>query len=235
MDLKQYYEKTYQGVDLTRQQQASESLAEFFRLVADKYEFKNSPPRKTLEIGSGLGGMIPLFLENCCWPTCLDFSAEAIKASKSRVYSAPVEFVCENIVSFCRVNEYEFIFDSHLIHCLTIDTERQKALLNIYNSLQSGGLFALECMVRTKETQVEKDFYLDEQGVFWQVLEETVVPTRKICTAMELEQQILSYGFEIDYLMVHSEKKFIPHNRRDSVLKCECFHSSSGVAHSRKS
>ena len=218
MDLRTYYNKTYQGLERPEQIHPSESLVEFLEFISEKFSFKDLPPRKTLVLGSGLGALLPSFLKHCCWPTCLDFSESAVKVAEKNHGQGPVEFICENLISFCRPKEFEFIFDSHLFHCLTVPEERKKSYSNVFESLESGGLFALECMVRTKETTVERDFFLDEQGVFWQVLDETVVPTRKINTALETENEILDSGFQIEYLMVHSEKKIIPHSRRSEVL-----------------
>ena len=76
-------------------------------------------------------------------------------------------------------------------------------------------------MVRTKETKVERDFFLDEKGVFWQAIEGNVVPTRKMSTALELETEVLNAGFQIKYLMVHSEKKMIPHFDRGQPLETD--------------
>ena len=95
------------------------------------------------------------------------------------------------------------------------------AFKNIYFSLKPDGLFALECMVRNKKTKVERDYFLDEKGVFWQAIEGTVVPTRKINTSLEMENEILQAGFKIEYLMVHSEKKMIPHFERNDVLETD--------------
>jgi SAM-dependent methyltransferase len=218
LDLRQYYNQAYSSIKEISSVTASSSLVEFLELISEKFSFKDGPPRKTLELGTGLGGIIPYFMRHCLWPSCLDFSSSAIDRLRQEYTSSTVEFICENIVSFSRPDHFEFVFDSHLIHCLVTEEERGRALQNIFDCLVPGGIFALECMVRTKATQVEKDFYLDDQGVFWQVLDETVVPTRKINTALEMENEIIGYGFEIEYLMVHSEKKIIPHNRRSEVL-----------------
>jgi len=48
-----------------------------------------------------------------------------------------------------------------------------------------------------------------------------VVPTRKIHTALDLEQEMLKADFSIEYLMVHSEKKMIPHYERSEALETD--------------
>ena len=143
MDLQKFYNYSYKKQAKSSPIAPSESLVEFLDLIREKYLEEGSPPLKTLEIGAGTGGLIPYFLKHGFWLTCLDFSQTALDIAKEHHASKFIDFICADISSYRSEEEFEFVFDSHLIHCLTDGEHRLNAFKNIYFSLKPDGLFAL--------------------------------------------------------------------------------------------
>ncbi len=105
--------------------------------------------------------------------------------------------------------EYQLIFDSHCIHCLIDAEDRAKAWKNIFNALRPGGRVAGEMMVAHKFMQFNPPFfYAEAERILYKIVGETLRPLRKILSHLEVEQEILSAGFEIEYFFFAKGRKF---------------------------
>lgn len=104
---------------------------------------------------------------------------------------------------------YDLVFDSHCIHCLISKEERQKAWHNLYHSLKEGGIVAGEMMAAHKFMQFNLPFfYHEEEKVLFKVFGDKLVPLRKILNHLEIEEEILSAGFQIEYFFFAKGRKF---------------------------
>ncbi len=143
-------------------------------------------PCDVLELGSGSYSIFEEEpLEGSV--TAIDFSHEAIKkAPRSRI-----SYKESNVVdsTYFTKDSYDLIFDSHCLNCITSPRDRQVAFQNIYFALKPEGIFATELMVQP-------------------IGQNVVMPFKMIKTANELEAEIISYGFKINYFMISKENSF---------------------------
>lgn len=218
----QEYDITYRkrkGLESLRQENAS--LQEFLIMANERENFTAGPPRKTLELGCGIGQMTQFLTDHCLWVTGIDISPTAISEARKLYADSSSRFICQNLCDLNFENEFELAFDSHALHCIVYQEERDLCLHNIFKALKPGGLFLVESMVRNSRTAVDENTYLDPQGIFWKIASEDflriqgkqdmeMIPARRIQHAIDLEEELKRAGFAIEYLMVHSEKKIIP-------------------------
>lgn len=152
-----------------------------------------------LDIGAGNYSMFEDVIDQNAEITAIDFSKNAINdAPKSHI-----KYLEGNVTdpAFFPTSTYDLIFDSHTLNCITNELERDLAFNNIYSALKPGGLFASEMMIQPFAATVS-------------------MPFKMIKSALELEQEITSWGFRILYFMVSRDSGFT--NMTDGIeTKCD--------------
>lgn len=119
--------------------------------------------------------------------TAIDFSKNAINsAPQSSISYLEIDITD---AAFFSAAQYDLIFDSHCLNCLTTEEQRDLAFKNIYLALVSGGIFASEMMIQPIGAHVS-------------------MPFKMIKSALELEQEIISHGFKIVYFMISRDSSF---------------------------
>ena len=182
MDSKDFFEHFYHH---KKDFSYSKSLYTFFdELVRPRILIDNP---NVLDIGAGSYSIFEDCLNFKCKATAIDFSKEAIEHSpKSNIIYKEANLVDSK---FFEESTYDLIFDSHCMNCIVEEEERLIAFNNIYRGLKIDGLFASELMVSPSGKYVS-------------------MPFKKIKSALELEQEIISNGFKILYFTISSENKF---------------------------
>lgn len=154
---------------------------------------------KILDLGAGNYSLFEDIPDLNAEVWALDFShAAIINSPQSRIKYREGSVVDS---SFFPVGEYDLIFDSHCLNCITDEVERDLAFKNIYQGLATGGIFASEMMTQSIGSNVS-------------------MPFKIIKTTLDLEQEILSHGFKILYFMISRDSAFI--NEIDGIeVKCD--------------
>lgn len=135
--------------------------------------------------------------------TAIDFSPVAI--SKASAMSSGIGYreVDLSIPDILEKSAFDLIFDSHCLHCITDEAERKEAFNNIYHSLKDGGLFTAEMMVLPPNKTV-------------------VMPNKHVTSARAIEEEILSYGFKINYFLIVRDLVFGSDNGDCDLVRVIC-------------
>lgn len=133
----------------------------------------------------------------------IDFSSVAI--SKASAMSSGINYreVDLSIPDVLESSAYDLIFDSHCLHCITDEAKRKTAFTNIYQSLNDGGLFTAEMMVLSPNKTV-------------------VMPNKHVPSARAIEEEILSYGFKINYFLIVRDLVFGSDNGDCDLVRVIC-------------
>lgn len=187
-----------------------ESLVDYYNKYMGQFDLEYEILGKDcLEIGSGIGSF-SFFLESKFNSvTSLDFSELAMANAKSikKLLGSSVDFRLADCRNFNLDMEFEYIFDSHLLHCLTSSRDRTCYFDNVKRHMAPNGRFFLETMVLDKNIDIPLEFYLDENFVLWQ----GELPIRRLNSSVQIEREVLDAGFKIDYFYYHNELSFNPY------------------------
>lgn len=169
---------------------------------------------KVLELGAGRGGVGLQLAKLGADVTLVDFSPSALLQAQ-KIFSLeglPVK-ILEADVTFPDVelkDKYDLIVDSHLLHCLTDNPDRTSYYRLVSDHLSGQGIFVVETMVHRKKLFVPDGFMFDENYVLWQMFGKWT-PVRKILDSLDLEAELKSAGFNIEYFMYYAQYGFVPH------------------------
>lgn len=182
MNSKDFFDLYYKK---TNEVTYSKSLLTFFKTLVRP---KMLEEEKILDIGCGAYSLFEDIENFNAEVLAIDFSKAAIAKSPKSKITYKTSSVTDS--KYFTDSKYDLVFDSHCLNCVTIESERAKAFKNIYSSLKEAGLFAIELMVAPTDKTVS-------------------MPFKIIKTSLELEQEILSFGFKIKYFMIVSDAAFM--------------------------
>lgn len=186
------------------------SIISFIDIILKKYPFKNN---KILDIGCGTGSNTHYLSQFSNDITGIDCSKSAINIAKNTF--PLINFTQEDIVTFASVKKFDFIIDTHTMHCIADKLDRSSAFKNIYNALSTCGIFALETIVFNKQEfdnnnliyiqgtlfkKVSSDKYYDSV----KINNKTYIPYRSLKTTYEIENELIESGFQIVFFQVYS-------------------------------
>jgi SAM-dependent methyltransferase len=166
----------------------SKSLLNFYEEIVS-LKINSKQALKILDIGSGHYSIFEDVKDLNADMTAMDFSQTAIAQSPKSKIKYLLGDISETKFFKDKLNYYSLIFDSHCLNCITSPRDRQVAFQNIYFALKPEGIFATELMVQP-------------------IGQNVVMPFKMIKTANELEAEIISYGFKINYFMISKENSF---------------------------
>ena len=163
----------------------SRSLFDFFEKIVRPRLFNSD--LKILELGSGNYSFFEDVLNLNAEITAIDYSSAAIESAvSSKINYQEINVLDSN---FFISAKYDLIYDSHCINCIEIDDERNIAFKNIYSAIKSGGFFASEMMIQPVSGVVSMPFKL-------------------IKSSFQIEQEIISHGFKIQYFLISKDIGF---------------------------
>ncbi|OUR97165.1 hypothetical protein A9Q84_12625 [Halobacteriovorax marinus] len=203
------YEKAFsKEISDTYRYIPNSSLLSFAKFTLDK--FTNASHKDVLEIGCGAGHIFD-HIETRLASAGLDLSSSAIDFASA---NSSAEFICGDFLKLENHRKWDFIFDSHLIHCLIGQKCFEQYLSTAQDLLRSGGILSIELMTRAKRPAFDEGYSFNE---FDNCLYRGETPIRSIFDARNIEEMILNSGLKIVYLRVDETLKFIPNpNRSDS-------------------
>jgi SAM-dependent methyltransferase len=227
----QSYEKVYE--DLRKSNQfnplPNNSLLDFFnKEVKSRLPLNEQGLCDLLEIGCGAKSLFHDLNDSKLRVLGIDISKSAISWARELNQNDNIKYLNKDVCDMDFNEGFNLVFDGHLLHCLSSDEDRKKALSNIYNSLRPNGLFVLETMTSHKHMFFEEKLHF-EGNVLYRLFTNAGydlkffdgvphLPIRKIKSAMDIEQEIIQAGFQIIYLYVFGNRKIIPHEGRTVPL-----------------
>lgn len=185
LNARDYFENFFK---LNKAPSYSKSLKDFFlEIVWPRLPRHSENPLHIIDLGPGNYSLFEDIPDLNANIAAIDFSVNAV-ASAPQKNICYIEANVTDPINF-KVNSSDLIFDSHCLNCITDEAERSQVFRNIYQALSLGSLFACELMVQPIGQNIS-------------------MPFKKIKTAMELEQEIISHGFKIIYFMISKDSGF---------------------------
>lgn len=190
------------------------SLREFWDQYLEQFFAHKPGPFKVLDLGCGLGGMSIYMAKQGHEVTGIDIADLAIQnarflAGKNRVEDR-VNLKTVDVTTQEMLDEkFDFIFDSHLLHCLTTDAQRSAYYNFVKRHLKDEGHFLLETMSFHKGIRTPIEYHFDENNNLWKQDQEFgELCIRKILPSFDLEQELKANDLNINYLYFHAELTF---------------------------
>jgi len=194
LDSQELFEEYFK---LNQQHSYSLSVLSFFEEVVRSRLPQNGI--SVLDIGCGNYSLFEDVKDLKADISAIDFSKMAI----SQAPHSKIKYIEGNVISslFFKDSFYDLIVDSHCLNCILEESDRLQVLKNIYNALKMDGLFASELMVQPIDRTV-------------------AMPYKKIKTMLEIENDLNSFGFKIQYFQAMTNYSFV--NEGDgSEIKCD--------------
>lgn len=168
--------------------------------------------KEVLVAGCGFGGLCHYFSNLGAIVTGIDVSPLAIMGAKdiAKKKNLHINFKTLDACSGEIGQKFDFIFDDHLLHCITTISDRNAYLGFVKQHLNNNGLFLLETMTIQSRFQTPIGFTLDENYILWQQNFETSSESmiRKVAPSIEIENEIDRASLKINYLYYHAELAF---------------------------
>lgn len=135
--------------------------------------------------------------------TAIDFSLVAIAKAEvlpSEILYKEVDLSTPDILE---KEHYDLIFDSHCLHCITDESQRRAAFMNIHKALKADGLFCAEMMVSPAGKSIK-------------------LANKYVVDARALEEEILGHGFKIIYFLIVRDLVFGSDNGDCDLIRVIC-------------
>lgn len=190
-------EKFNQFYSLEKDRTYESSLKDFFQAEVRSRLLEASP--NILDLGPGSKSLFEDLEFTSV--TAIDFSSVAIEKAGLQA-EVQVNYQLRDITKENSIEKesYDLIFDSHCLHCIEDESLRKIAFQNIYSGLKPNGIFCAEMM-----TSAGKN--------------ECIIPFKYVRSSLVLEEEILSYGFKINYFMIVRDLKFENANGKCDLLR----------------
>lgn len=225
------YEKVYEELKKSSHFNPlpNSSLVDFFNQeVKSRLPLNPRGECDLLEIGCGAQSLFNNFTDPRLKILGIDISKNAIAWADELNSNEDIKYLNQDVCKMSFKEEFDLVFDGHLLHCLTDELDRKKALENIYASLRPGGLYVLETMTAHKNMSFEENLHFEKDTLYRLFTNAgydlkffngaPYLPIRKINSALDTEQEIINTGFQIIYLYVFGNRKIIPYEGRSVPL-----------------
>ena len=116
--------------------------------------FPEAKGKKALDVGCGTGTTAFMLSNMGMDVTGVDISETAIEMGRdlSKQQNLNINFVRGDVLELDKLyQKFDLIYDSHCLHCIVFEDDRQKVLTSAKKSLSEGGIFILDTMVMPNE------------------------------------------------------------------------------------
>ena len=227
MSLKPYYyehEKAYQQIkakgnvgwgNVQSLKDLGDAKTNEYLLQTVKSYLPETKNKKALDVGCGTGTTAFVLNHLGFDVTGIDISSTAIEMAQalSIQLGLNINFYTEDILNPQKSDQFDFVYDSHCLHCVVFEEDRLQTLLSIKKLLKKDGLFVLDTMVIPNEDIKFKENFkglrFDENFILWHKSSETSeytkveldgqywTPQRRIYPADTVIQEVTTAGYEI--------------------------------------
>ncbi|AZZ35470.1 hypothetical protein CIK05_01195 [Bdellovibrio sp. qaytius] len=146
---------------------------QYLQETVEKY-FTNPQGKTALDVGCGTGTTAFMLAQMGMDVTGIDISETAIGMGQdlSRAQNLNINFIAGDVLELEKLNQkFDLIYDSHCLHCIVFDEDRQKVLTGAKKSLNEGGIFVLDTMVMPNEPHNLKAGFeplrFDDDYILW--------------------------------------------------------------------
>lgn len=192
----------------------SESLIDYFSKYTDQFDLEFLlRDMSCLELGCGVGSLSFFLVDKFETFLACDYSDLAIATANdiAKLKQITVDFNTLDVCSTMQLEKkYDFIIDSHLLHCLTSKVDRAKYLEFIKNHLTQSGICLFETMAFQPDLQIPVGYSFDKDKTLLKDIKGKMIPIRSIYDSRTIEQEFSDAGLKINYLYFHNELSFNP-------------------------
>lgn len=161
--------------------------------------------KDVLEVGCGLGGLAGELLRHNANVLGVDISELAIIGAKE-INQHKGDFRVFDVCSDKSLNQkFDYIIDSHTLHCLITDSDRRSYFNFIKRHLKPSGIFMAETISFNSEIQEPLGFDLDSDYTLYKEVDQRRQALRKVLPSLELEKEIVDSGLKINTFFYHHE------------------------------
>jgi len=139
-----------------------------------KNYFPDPATKFALDLGCGTGTTAFAMSKYGFETTGVDISETAIEIGKDLMMqqNLKVDFIVGDLLNSDYLNKkFDFIYDSHFLHCIVFEEDRRKVFDGIKNLLSSGGIFILDTMVLPEGnkslTLIPEELRFDQDFILW--------------------------------------------------------------------
>lgn len=129
--------------------------------------------RNALDLGCGTGTTAFTMAKMGFDVTGIDISETAIGMARDLavVQNLNIQFIIGDILRLKELNQrFDLIYDSHCLHCIVFDEDREAVFSGVKESLAENGIFILDTSVMNASWNPESDFdslRFDENYILW--------------------------------------------------------------------
>lgn len=131
--------------DPTTNQYLAQKIAKYFSMAKGK---------SALDLGCGTGTTAFILAKQGFETVGIDISETAIEMGKdlAKQQGLEVKFVAADVLNLNSLSQkFDFIYDSHFLHCIVFEEDRKKVFSEIKSVLKPAGVFILDTMVMPKQ------------------------------------------------------------------------------------
>ncbi len=146
---------------------------EYLKQKIEKYFFDRMG-KLALDLGCGTGTTAFILAKNGFATTGIDVSETATEIGKdlARQQNLEIQFVTGDVLNLKALNKkFDFIYDSHFLHCIVLEEDRSKVFSEIKSVLKLNGIFILDTMVMPQleydPAQAHDTLRFDQDFILW--------------------------------------------------------------------
>lgn len=178
--------------------------------------FADAKEKSALDLGCGTGTSAFTLAKRGFKTTGVDISETAIEMGRdlARQQNLDIRFVAGDVLDLKALSQkFDFIYDSHFLHCIVLEEDRRKVFQEIRTVLAVEGIFILDTMVLpSRQIDPEKMFdtlCFDDKFILWhktkpskdrgvvEIAGQHWCAQRRIYPADKIVSEVNDAGFEI--------------------------------------
>ncbi len=187
----------------------------YLKQKIEKY-FSDFTGKTALHLGCGTGTTAFTFAKYGFATTGIDISETAVEMGRdlARQQNLKINFVAGDVLDLKSPEQkFDFIYDSHFLHCIVLEEDRKKVFDEIKSILKADGIFILDTMVmpsaKIDPTTMFGTLRFDQDFILWHKTKPSTdrgvvevegqywCAQRRIYPAKKVLSEIKDAGFEI--------------------------------------
>lgn len=199
-----------------------ESMAVELVTSVVRRHFPNILGKTALDLGCGTGPTAHTLHNLGFQTTGIDISPTAIELAEKHAQEKNIHFEVADVLTFR--GKFDFIYDSHCLHCIVADEDRKAFFRMIKDNLKQGGAAFIDTMVWREGYQAGiPSLRFDEEYILWHPTKDSSregcelyeekwwCPQRRIYPAAKVLDEIKSSGLKILFKNELEQKIPEPH------------------------
>ncbi len=175
--------------------------------------------RQALNLGCGTGPVTCFLAAHGYSALGVDLSPTALRMAGQIAAERCLDarFERNDVLDIVGEERFDLIVDSHCLHCIIYDDDRQRLYATVQRLLKPDGVFLVETMARHDGVNFGEAFLLDDAGVLWRRWDrgesadtkrfngEVWHPNRRVLAPAALDAELRAAGFVVEWVQTRHE------------------------------